>query len=43
MQNDKDLEEQINAVNKITKLSPFVIEKDLLVTKAIFPTYLKLS
>lgn len=35
MQNKKDLEEQINAVSTITKLSPFVIEKDMLVTKAI--------
>ena len=35
MQNKKEIEEQINAVSKITKLSPYVIEKDMLVTNAI--------
>lgn len=35
MRSNKDLEEQINAVSKVTNLSNFVIEKDMLVTKAI--------
>ena len=35
MQNNNEIKEQINAVSALTKLSPFVIEKDLYVTKAI--------
>ena len=35
MQNNRNFHEQIIAVNEITGLSQFVIEKDLFVTKAI--------
>lgn len=35
MPNDKELDEQINVVSRLTSLSPYVIEKDLMVTKAI--------
>ena len=35
MQNNREIREQINAVNQTTGLSQFVIEKDLYVTQAI--------
>lgn len=35
MQDNRDIREQIDAINQITGLSRFVIEKDLYVTQAI--------